>query len=350
MALLYTRKNALIITVYAIIFVSKSLMQIDEYVGTKCIKFMKEGHSCPFDGQCLQNSTCVLWGEGQFRRGLQEYTYDIHHSNCSSFDGGKFIDGHWQSACNFVWLSPSQMRFALVEKRFSFHGDSLVRQTFLRLISHIRGFQTIVEIYFHASAFYVFNETHDCLVIQPSHLHRHDVMQSPLFILDYNFEPQNWILDAHDKAVSLRFLGIHYWVHDVAFGPCDRTWLKAAFSNASVFCTTPDSQNRTYTTRNTWIKKYTNYLPLQEMSDTKVFLKNAADDTHFQCGFLEKFLKHNSLVDYKSPADGDCRDWMNLNLVMMLVHMSQVGLHTRKSELHTLVAENECNITKHISY
>ena len=340
----------IIVIFNVIFFVSISLAQNEEFIGTKCIKFMKGGHPCPFADECVANSTCVLWREGKFRRGLQNIKNSFRHFSCSSFGGGKFIDGRWHSDCKFEWLSPSQMRFALVGKRFSFHGDSLVRQTFLRLISHIRGFQTIVEVYFHKSAFYVFNETHDYFTIQPSHVNRNDVLQSPLFIMDFHWEPDYWILDTNDRAVSLRFLGMHYWVNDSTFNQCNKTWIKAASNNASVFCTTPDSQNRTYTERNTWIKKYTNYLPLQEMSDTKVFLKNAADDTHFQCGFLEKFLKHNSLVDYKSPADGDCRDWMNLNLVMMLVHISQVGLHTRKSELRTLVAENECNITKHISY
>jgi len=99
----------------------------------------------------------------------------------------------------------------------------------------------------------------------------------------------------------------------------------------SVFATTPESQKRMFPNKNAWVKSYTNYLPLEEMSDTKVYLRNTEDESHFQCGFQTYLGEADGILEYKTPANKDCRDLMNLNLVLMLVHMSRVGLHPQKS-------------------
>ena len=65
------------------------------------------------------------------------------------------------------WLSPRQLRRRLVGKRLSFYGDSLTRQLFHRMVWHVRGFPTIVENYYHDSATYAFNATHDALTVVP---------------------------------------------------------------------------------------------------------------------------------------------------------------------------------------
>ena len=332
-------------------FVKTLHIQNEDYSGIRCLKFMRQGHPCPYPGQCLLNSTCVLWGEGSFSRTFHSTsTFNDHLSNCTSFDDGKFINGHWHSKCNFEWLSPIQMRYALIGKRFSFYGDSLVRQTFLRLVSHIRGFHTSIDVFFHTNAFYVFNATNDYFGIPNTYRSMgFDVLQSPLFILDFYWNTETLKWDSNDSSVSLRFFGIHYWVHDYLFDRCNKEWLKAALDNTSVFCTTPDSKNRTYTKRNTWIKNYTNYLPLQEMAETKVFLKNFEDDTHFQCGFLQRYSITTGLLEYKAPANGDCRDWMNLNLVMMLVHMSQIRLQPKISVVSNNFTRNDCIINRIVS-
>lgn len=73
--------------------------------------------------------------------------------------------------------------------------------------------------------------------------------------------------------------------------------------------------------RNDWIRKNGLYLPLAEMAAAGVFQRDAEDDMHFQCsapaGPLD--VKRGGLV-FKAPRNKDCRDMVNLNLVMLLTH------------------------------
>jgi len=83
---------------------------------------------------------------------------------------GRFIRGSWTSL-NRSWHLPSTSstlaRHLVHGKRIMFHGDSITRQLFLRLVWHYRGnSDTIIEHHFHQNAFFVANATHDALIIQ----------------------------------------------------------------------------------------------------------------------------------------------------------------------------------------
>jgi len=130
-----------------------------------------------------------MWGEGYFKLSAQS-TGSSNLKSCSSFDGGRFHNGIWNSSCNFEQLSPRQLRYVLIGKKFAIYGDSLARQVFLRLVAHARGFHSIVEVYFQTNAFYVFNETHDYLgVSNTSHSIGIEVIQSPLFTMNFFWSP-----------------------------------------------------------------------------------------------------------------------------------------------------------------
>lgn len=75
--------------------------------------------------------------------------------------------------------------------------------------------------------------------------------------------------------------------------------------------------------RNDWYRKNGIYLPLAEMAATEVFQRNAEDNMHFQCSVVEGPAKvSNGELIFKAPPDKDCRDRVNLNLVMLLAHFA----------------------------
>ena len=57
------------------------------------------------------------------------------------------------------------------------------------------------------------------------------------------------------------------------------------------------------------------YLPLYEMARVELFKKNIEDFTHSQC-----ILVNPKSCEIKSPASGDCRDMISLNMVWQWVH------------------------------
>lgn len=63
------------------------------------------------------------------------------------------------------------------------------------------------------------------------------------------------------------------------------------------------------------------YIPFYEMDQISAFPRNNHQyDAHYQCGILDMF-DTKITTGIKSPANGDCRDIFNLNLVMILFNI-----------------------------
>ena len=137
---------------------------------------------CARPSACCCNSTCASWATG--RLALQATAPLDTASNKKAiwcnFDGpGSAINASngslvWQPSHGGCWevggqrlldplpfLTSAQATAALHQTRVVVAGDSLLRQLFMRLVAHLRGFPDVVEHYFHADALYASNGTHD---------------------------------------------------------------------------------------------------------------------------------------------------------------------------------------------
>jgi hypothetical protein len=84
--------------------------------------------------------------------------------------------------------------------------------------------------------------------------------------------------------------------------------------------------------RNEWIRVNGSgdYIPLVAMAANGDFQMNREDSMHFQCsylsrqdgwnGWMERVAVVNNEIQFKAPASGDCRDMVNLNVIMLLVN------------------------------
>lgn len=97
----------------------------------------------------------------------------------------------------------------------------------------------------------------------------------------------------------------------------------------------PEEGVDVFNMRNDWIRSSgLPFLPLAEMANQYVFFRNNGNskdvksfkpDHHFQCMFVDAFedgieVESDGLVDIKMPPSGDCRDIINLNLVMIVLN------------------------------
>lgn len=82
--------------------------------------------------------------------------------------------------CGIVWYQAAQAEIILELYQVVFMGDSVMRQIFLRLVWFLRGFEEVVEHYFHSNAIYVQNATHDVFYISNENLPRDTIFSMPL--------------------------------------------------------------------------------------------------------------------------------------------------------------------------
>ena len=266
------------------------------------------------------------------------------------FHHGRWTDSSGNSATS--WLSYNGLKLALEGFHYIFHGDSIMRQIFHRLVHHIRGFDTVIEHFYHLDATYTCNRTHDLLVIHESHdtnpIRPSNSVLNPTFTASFKWDPT---LDRDFPVPSLPsnvllVVGLHYWVpHDTA-----EHKLKKFNSSQTIFVNTPTiftyDDNHWYHVRrrNEWIRNNSLvYIPLEEMARTGAFQSNYRDPFHYQCGYLtgseswagqmERVLVVDNEVQYKSPASGDCRDMINLNIVMLLVRYCHLYTSTYAASL-----------------
>lgn len=300
------------------------------YIGTKCqqnsVLHLNEGDELHF---ILQEKVHCIWERGVFRNEVLEPSGNFtNKKKCKTYANAVFKRGRWKGDCEVPWLSSFQMRSALQNKTISFYGDSLVRQIFLRLIWHLRGESIIIEHGFHKDAFYAFNATHDYFLLGTTYNPSSDII-SPLFIANFNWDTVIQYAFTNPTFLPenlLLVVGYHYWGHDALFMKNVPRLLK--WKNSTLFMTTPSRQaNSTaphddYLFRNSWIRENTFFLPLSEMADTSIFQRNKEDNMHYQCSFLTT-VEERVTSSFKAPPSGDCRDMINLNNVMILVHFAQ---------------------------
>eukprot|EP01036_Dinobryon_divergens_P029351 gene29351-38430_t len=271
-------------------------------------------------------------------------------------DGYFFRYGRWTHSKLGAppWLSYYGLKSALEGYHFIFRGDSMMRQIFNRLVFHVRGYDTVIEHFYHLDATYTFNATHDLLAIDydgRSHHHDHHThkgdgssnnsysVENALFTASFIWDPTLDRGSNSDSLVlpanALLVVGLHYWFPF----PAGEKRLLRFNSSQTIFVTTPnlfsDTQiinKKAVDDRNEWIRinGSGNYIPLDAMAANGAFHMNREDSMHFQCsylsrqdgwnGWMERVAVVNNEIQFKAPASGDCRDMVNLNVVMLLVN------------------------------
>jgi hypothetical protein len=315
-------------------------------------------HDCPYPKLCFRNSTCVFFKTGVFLEksmlpsSLQPLGHRLHSRRnttssssstnsmlrgmkarlrkmCPKFDGGEFVRGRWKKACSYPWLSARELRSRVAGKHIAIIGDSMLRQLFMRFVWHARGYEEIIESYFHTDAFYVFNGTHDYLAIQHeySSTAAQAALVNPVFALSYTWDSDQKHLLKYPDA-DLRVTFPTYWNVTVSRANDSVRLLRVADAPglSTLYGTVPqrvppapESYSAAVAAANAWIKRKRYFLPLEEMSRKNVFLRNEEDGTHFQCGMIHHWGEQAS-GEFKSPVTKDCRDMVNLNAVMLIVH------------------------------
>ena len=282
-------------------------------------------------------------------------------------DGYYFRYGRWNHGSFGAppWLSYYGLKRALEGYHFIFRGDSMIRQIFNRLVHHVRGYDTVIEHFFHLDATYTFNATHDLLVVDSdgfsnhhdqNHAHKEGgnssfSVKNALFTASFIWDPS---LDRRSTTGSdappifpanvLLVVGLHYW-HP--FDVAEKKLLRFN-SSQTIFVTTPNKYSdqeivhkKAIEGRNEWIRQNSRmgkYIPLDEMARSGAFHKNREDGMHFQCsylsikdgwkGWIDPVAVLRNEIQFKAPASGDCRDMVNLNAVMLLAHFCTMNFTT----------------------
>jgi hypothetical protein len=284
------------------------------------------------------------------------------------------------AGCPAPWLSPAAAHAALSGTHVVFIGDSLLRQLFNRLVWHLRGLEEVVEHFFHAHATYAANATHDALAINRTSLGAGGndgddgddggimVVRAPLFVLHFVWAPALEAASLHvaralfaaagaggqssggsGGSSSARLLraalvaGLNYWappevsaaeeaargdgVVAAARGARARLlWAatpRRAGAGDAAHNASDAARNALYRAR--WAAAARDEAPLRarvlpaDAPAASGGFARASDGIHFQCGFEVPWGNPiPASADFvKTPPSGDCRDWHNLNLVMM---------------------------------
>ena len=297
----------------------------------------------PFQYQNLSTGVehCMIWKSGTFFYALSNHY--IHHNVDQSYSQNEsritsystnftFVNETWanpyaisvnDSTSIIPWLSFNQLRHHLNGFHFVFQGDSMVRQIFLRMIWHIRGLDIIIEQSFHRDAYYTFNASHDMLSIGVG---ERESVYEPTFTAEFIWDPvleNTTTFELYVNSTNVVYVvSLLYWELRYYRGEI----LEKFRSPHTLFVSIPSYGNHKIATmvinyRNGWFRNQGLYLPLAEMAETQVFLRNKEDGMHFQCSSPDgpvKVVKDEPT--FKAPSNKDCRDMINLNLVMILAH------------------------------
>ena len=138
------------------------------FAGVRCFPNCEYPNgTCPHAGVCLANTSCVLWRVGKY---APQPPAPLPQP-CIAVDANGTFDaaGAWVPApgglCSPAVYSPAQAYAALRGRHIAFGGDSLIRQIYLRLVAHLRGFTAVVDRTFHAPALYLRNASHDRIYV-----------------------------------------------------------------------------------------------------------------------------------------------------------------------------------------
>ena len=329
---------------------TESLLDSPAYIPTKCRSGSIYDCTLPWPMSICQHKftlQCALWETGVFRFNSEQLEmHDILPiaPSGSVFLHGQFYQGRWSSpdhAWTIPWFTSARSRGLLHNKRFVFHGVSMIRQIFLRLIWHCRGHETIIEHYFHSDAFYVSNITHDALVIE-RYKNDQTIVSNASFVAVFYWDHLGELFNIANPGgfldYDIRVSAMGYLVsHNASYG---LPMLQSLYSFPNtIYVALPPVSNfnpALLLSFKEWvISNNKTHIPLDDMHSANVFQRNSEDNLHFQCGFsmsvfdpdINLPLKENK-NPIKTPPSGDCRDWMNFNVIMMLFqHVTNIKLN-----------------------
>lgn len=330
-----------------------------EYQGLTCLAGSAyPGDVCDLPGAYCNGtdaSNCTWWSRGRYsfvpddiRRYLSRVWYSwtrvsraaggIVGDRCTSTDNaGLFINDSWQplpsAACVYVQISPIEAIKRLLGKRLVFTGDSMVRQLFTGLVSHIRGFTAQIESVFHEDASYRFSGHADHFQI--GHASAGPVAQDEfelMFMWAVDGIPVSRMQAAHpDYVIS----GVMYW-DSTQFEESHAIWQQLSEVlhperpwRATYWLTTPLENpeqrfnNSVLAARNIRIRHWAS---AHERLRVVGFDKLAAvspwqrvDTIHFGCMFNAMFPDSIEQGQYRTPDNKDCRNLMYANLINVIL-------------------------------
>lgn len=346
------------------------------------------GSTCPYGTmECCSNSTCIFWSEGKFLNRphltLSQLIHKYHRCIRNYDTPGKFVDDQWmyEQGCQANWFDKQEAMTLLHHRTLFFMGDSMIRQLFHRLVWYIRGFDVIIERVTHTNRVYSFNQTHDKLQVLNGFCSSSDLVDNPLSIFFFIFDPKldkqttngqiegmlSLIPSSH-KRIDLIF-GLNYWLKDIGYTSIERsldivhlfkdhilsklynkmhnTSAHHLMHNTSIHhsiwsqyltvmvYTTPDApaklliEDKSYpyqSPRNNILRKiydmisFATILPSERFEANHYFLKVEEDQTHYQCIYRSPNHKFIQPLDYKSPKNQQCFDLFNLNVLQIVLN------------------------------
>lgn len=218
----------------------------------------------------------------------------------------------------------------------------------------------MVEHYHHQDSYYLHNGTHDAF-FTGERLPSRDALrvrgaagdEAGTFELAYLWQPGDIPYNALSNLEADFYIGgLHYWVgsnlsefrsskalerlfglHQDAFRfdrPMQRAfWLATPLAEPNL--TWPDVKAEVIQQRSVELRAIAkemqaagldrfHVVPFDDMAAAGRFPRNTKDGVHWQCSFGE-WPSIPSMNDYKTPPGGDCHDYMNLNLLQMMLNV-----------------------------
>ena len=333
--------------------------------------------SCPATGVCLPNSSCVLWRLGEFAPSPSQLPMP---PPCTAVDTAGTFDaaGAWVPApggpCTPTVFSPAQAYAVLRGRHVAFGGDSLMRQLFIRLVAHLRGFSAAADRAFHVPALYRRNATHDSLHIafrpqsgegaaQPPPLPRREPVTVDEVLLTFDWAPSHnaahadgvpfstpveELLASADAAPPIVVYGVIYW-RDAASLDDELAALQALAARSSrlLWVTTPEepgasaARNAEYAARNAamraWAATQTpagrvRVLPLDALAAAAKARgpELRPGGVHFGCTLRDgrgsdmgAYAHAFAPMVADAQTKADCRDVVDLALAQLLLNAMQ---------------------------
>ena len=347
------------------IAVNNAVQHTSHYTGLDCQPGSEyPGNICSLPASYCQYGTasnCTWWKHGFYsatktadKSHLDERSSTSQRQpeqpRCIYTDySGAFVNSTWQplrrANCKYFSFDANEARSCLHGRRIVFSGDSLMRQVFLRLISHLRGLPSVIEHYFQMNALFEQRGNMDHF-----RLGNWTVEHLPLppdsFDLIYLWAPHNV------PVRTIRHLGADHVMSGVIYW--DETDLQGADGlwESLVYLEQPNEQLQKFywlatpppvlplnldvkivESRNTYMREWVasriggtdfHLIGYDKMETMSPWLRNEGD-IHFGCmfwtpnsGSMFPNPIHND--SFRTPLDQDCRSLMNYNIFNVMLN------------------------------
>lgn len=291
-------------------------------------------------------------------------------ASCVQLDQpGSWYYGHWKyskaAKCSLHHFYPHHIHECLAGKRVLFIGDSIARQKFSRLVALLRNFPEQIERYHHVDSIYRSNSTHDLLLYlphsTPDAFKNSTLASSTIKVGDQPLDLEIgflWTPKSIDVQRILSYkpttiiatLAYHKWESkDLEQGLRDLVSAAVKAGQASppslvehIFWTAPPRKANDDKSARKKMKEHNDrmrdavqdlqnttagsgldlqILPMDKMADGAPFtrlVENSAhnqDGMHWGCAYHPDWPSDIEFV--KMPANMDCRDLMNYNILQV---------------------------------